>query len=279
MGNERASFLFADPPYGMGIDDWDKPLPNIAGWLRMARGWLAPDAFLLVCSQMPYALDWLLALHTPRSSYRYREHIAWVKRIAVAPGCQLTRSHESLYIYSVGKPRYVTRKGSYSDVKVPGVLVDLTTIESIRTHISDLRRKVDTGSSPPIRRKKQLESLYRGYHQIPEISDRSPQLVNFTNVWSFLPEHRAHLPGTHDTDRHVTAKPIALVERAVELCTAPDSITLDPFIGSGTTLIACERTGRACYGAEIEPRYCDIVLRRWEQATGQTAIPLERSHS
>lgn len=52
-------------------------------------------------------------------------------------------------------------------------------------------------------------------------------------------------------------------------------IIYDPFLGSGTTLIAAEQLGRTCYGLEIEPKYCDIILQRWEDATGQTAARIE----
>ena len=49
---------------------------------------------------------------------------------------------------------------------------------------------------------------------------------------------------------------------------------LDPFAGSGTTLIAAEKTGRKCYGIEIDPRYCDVIIKRWEQFTGKQATKL-----
>ncbi len=52
-------------------------------------------------------------------------------------------------------------------------------------------------------------------------------------------------------------------------------IILDPFLGSGTTLIACEQLGRICYGIEIEPKYCDVAIERWESLTGKTAELLE----
>ena len=47
---------------------------------------------------------------------------------------------------------------------------------------------------------------------------------------------------------------------------------LDLFLGSGSTLIACEKTGRKCYGMEIDPHYCDVIVKRWEQFTGGKAI-------
>ena len=49
-------------------------------------------------------------------------------------------------------------------------------------------------------------------------------------------------------------------------------VVYDPFLGSGTTMIACEKLGRRCYGMEIEPRYVDVTVRRWEQYTGREAV-------
>jgi 16S rRNA G966 N2-methylase RsmD len=54
--------------------------------------------------------------------------------------------------------------------------------------------------------------------------------------------------------------------------TARGGVVLDAFLGSGTTVIAAERTGRACYGIELEPRYVDTIVRRWQAFTGQTAV-------
>lgn len=73
------------------------------------------------------------------------------------------------------------------------------------------------------------------------------------------------------SEAHPTMKPLALVERAIENSSQPGDPVLDPFLGSGTTLIACERTGRACYGMEVAPVYCDVAVARWEQFTGERA--------
>ena len=76
---------------------------------------------------------------------------------------------------------------------------------------------------------------------------------------------------------HPVAKPLVvwswLLERG-----APneDATVFDPFMGSGTTIIACERLGRTCYGIELDPCYCDVILRRWEAETGREAVLLER---
>jgi DNA modification methylase len=66
-------------------------------------------------------------------------------------------------------------------------------------------------------------------------------------------------------------KPLELVERCLENSSQPGDLVLDLFLGSGTTLVACERTGRACLGLEIDPHYCQIAIARWEAFTGDQA--------
>lgn len=70
---------------------------------------------------------------------------------------------------------------------------------------------------------------------------------------------------------HPTQKPVALMAWCIELCGEPKTI-YDPFLGSGTTLIASEQLGRKCYGMEISPAYCDVIVNRWENLTGKKAV-------
>jgi hypothetical protein len=71
---------------------------------------------------------------------------------------------------------------------------------------------------------------------------------------------------------HPTVKPIALVADAIRDCTTRGDIVLDPFIGSGTTILAAEKVGRHGYGVEFEPRYVDAAIRRWQAFTKQEAV-------
>jgi len=73
------------------------------------------------------------------------------------------------------------------------------------------------------------------------------------------------------SEAHPTMKPLALMERAIENSSRPGDLVLDLFLGSGSTLIAAERTGRVCYGMELDPHYASIVLARWEAFSGGTA--------
>ena len=73
-------------------------------------------------------------------------------------------------------------------------------------------------------------------------------------------------------DLHPTMKPVALIERSIENATELGQLVVDPFLGSGTAIIASERTGRRCFGFDLDARYCDVIIARWEQFTGETAI-------
>ena len=79
---------------------------------------------------------------------------------------------------------------------------------------------------------------------------------------------------------HPCPKPMALWYWLMErLCFNKNEKIYDPFLGSGSTLIACEKTKRKCYGMEIDPHYCDVIVKRWEEFTGNKAERIERAES
>jgi hypothetical protein len=129
-----------------------------------------------------------------------------------------------------------------------------------------------------------MGSLYRSQHELILVFKtgrgrhrNNVQLGRFgrsrSNVW--------HYPGVNSFSRkteesnllalHPTVKPAALVADAILDCTAPGDIVLDGFLGSGSTVIAAERTGRRCYGLELDPGYVDTIIRRWQSLTGGVA--------
>lgn len=76
-------------------------------------------------------------------------------------------------------------------------------------------------------------------------------------------------------DLHPTMKPLALIERSIQNATELGHLVLDPFLGSGTAVIAAERTGRRCYGFDLDARYCDVILARWESFTGEHGVRID----
>ena len=82
------------------------------------------------------------------------------------------------------------------------------------------------------------------------------------------PAKMYRLSVTSYAKEHPTQKPVELMEWCIE---KTQGTILDPFLGSGSTLIACEKTGRKCYGMELDPKYCDVIVKRWEDFTGKKA--------
>jgi DNA modification methylase len=85
-----------------------------------------------------------------------------------------------------------------------------------------------------------------------------------TTLWSI--EHKKSETG------HGTQKPVECMQRPIENNSSPGQAVYEPFSGSGTTIIACERTGRSCHAIELNEKYVDVAVERWEQFTGQTAV-------
>jgi DNA modification methylase len=92
-----------------------------------------------------------------------------------------------------------------------------------------------------------------------------------TNVWEYAGVNTFRAGRMEDLAMHPTVKPTALVADAIRDVTRRGAVVLDPFAGSGTTIIAAEKTGRHGRGIEIDPRYCDVIVRRWQQYAGKAA--------
>lgn len=94
-----------------------------------------------------------------------------------------------------------------------------------------------------------------------------------TNVWSYRAVNDFGRPTDEGNllQMHPTVKPVAMVADAILDCSDRGDLVLDPFLGSGTTLIAAERVGRRCFGIEIDPTYVDTIVRRWQAFTGDVA--------
>ena len=113
---------------------------------------------------------------------------------------------------------------------------------------------------------------------------RGPTINNFglgeggrhrSNLWTYAGANTFRRGRTEDLADHPTVKPRKLVADALLDCSRRGGIILDPFLGSGTTLAAAEVTGRRGYGLELDPRYCDVILRRLHTLTGQMPCLLD----
>ena len=128
-----------------------------------------------------------------------------------------------------------------------------------------------------------MGSFYRSKHELVFVwkSGTAAHLNNFelgqhgrhrSNVWDY-PGINTMRPGRlEELAMHPTVKPVALVADAIKDCARRGGLVLDPFCGSGTILIAAERTGRKARALEIDPIYVDVAVRRWQACAGKSAI-------
>ena len=128
-----------------------------------------------------------------------------------------------------------------------------------------------------------LGSFYRSQHELVFVwkHGRGKHTNNFelgqhgrhrSNVWTYAGANAFSAERLADLAIHPTVKPVALVADAIRDCSRRGDLVLDSFGGSGTTLIACERTGRKARLIEIDPIYCDQTVRRWQKLTGRIAV-------
>ncbi|MBL8882375.1 MAG: site-specific DNA-methyltransferase [Hyphomicrobium sp.] len=124
-----------------------------------------------------------------------------------------------------------------------------------------------------------MGSLYRSQHEMILVfkSGTAPHINNVelgrhgryrTNVWTYAGANTFSATRDADLAMHPTVKPVALVADAILDCSRRRGIVLDAFAGSGTTLVAAERTGRRGFGIELDPAYCDTILKRVSSVAG-----------
>jgi DNA modification methylase len=232
MGRRRASAVFADPPWNVRIDGH-----------ATGNGAIHHREFAMASGEM--------------SDFEF--------------SCFLNRFQALLVRYSVGGSlHYLCVDWRHIDALIATGKQNYEELVNVAVWVKD-----NAG----------LGSFYRSQHELisvfrkgKETSRNNVQLGKFgrnrTNVW--------HYPGVQTQSRqggegnllalHPTVKPVAMVADALLDCTARGEIVLDPFLGSGTTLMAAERVGRICCGIEIDPGYVDVAIRRWQNYSGEAAI-------
>lgn len=135
-----------------------------------------------------------------------------------------------------------------------------------------------------------MGGLYRSAHEMIPVftKGKSPKTNNVelgrhgrdrTNVWTYPGANTPGSSAANALKHHPTPKPIEMVEDALLDVTKRGELVLDVFMGSGTTLLAAERSGRVAAGIELDPAYVDVCIRRWQDMTGMEAIHAETLRS
>jgi DNA modification methylase len=137
-----------------------------------------------------------------------------------------------------------------------------------------------------------MGSLYRSQHELVLVFKHgtAPHVNNVSlgrygrsrsNVWSYAGAN-SFARATDEGNLlalHPTVKPVAMIADALYDCSRRGDVVLDPFLGSGSTMIAAERTGRRCAGLELDPLYIDVAIRRWQRYTGKDAVHVATGES
>ena len=128
-----------------------------------------------------------------------------------------------------------------------------------------------------------MGSFYRSQHELVLVfkNGQAPHINNFelgqhgrhrSNVWTYAGVNSLGPDRLNELRMHPTVKPVALVADAIKDCSKRGGVILDPFVGSGTTIIAAEKTGRRAYAMELDPKYVQTAIRRWQAFTGDEAV-------
>ena len=126
--------------------------------------------------------------------------------------------------------------------------------------------------------------FYRSKHELVFVfkNGTAPHINNFelgeygryrTNVWDYPGVNTLRQGRLEELAMHPTVKPVALVADAIKDCTRRGDIVLDAFAGSGTTIMAAEKTGRVARAIELDPRYVDVAIKRWDRLEQQEGGP------
>jgi DNA modification methylase len=130
-----------------------------------------------------------------------------------------------------------------------------------------------------------MGSFYRSQHELVFVYKKGKtshrnniQLGKFgrnrSNVWNY-PSANMSKEGRKALKDHPTPKPVTMIADIIRDTTKTNEVVFDPFMGGGTTLIAAEKTNRICYGIELDPKYMDVCIRRWQALTGKQAVHAE----
>jgi DNA modification methylase len=237
MDNDKAEFIFTDPPYNVRIDG------NVSGLGRvkhrefaMASGEMSEDQFTTFLSDT-YAL---LCRHSTDGSI-----------------------HQICMDWRHMREMLAAGDANYSELK--NVCIWNKTNAGMGTFYRSKHEMVfiwKNGSAPHLNT---FELGQHGRHR--------------TNVWDYDGVNTMRAGRLDELAMHPTVKPVAMVADAIKDCSKRGSLVLDPFCGSGTILIAAEKTGRRARAIELDPRYVDVAIKRWEQYTGKIAIlaPLDET--
>ena len=308
MQGEQAVLCHADPPYGMGKEKQGVINDNLYGkkldafqmaWWNVARPHLANNASAYIWGNAEDLWRlWYAGGLKDSERLTFRNEIVWRKGSAGAGGIShigakglrlYPQETERCLFFMLGEQEMSTNADNYWDSWTPLVTYLDEQRKLAGWAIKDTKRIAGHSENSgchwfdksqwmmPTREtynawrqaaqgqafKREYDDLKREYLSLRAYFDNTHE--NMTDVWNYPRVTGKHRYG------HPTPKPTAMIGRILKTSSSPDALVYEPFLGSGTTLIAGENTDRRVYGCEISPHWCEVTIDRWQQHTGQTA--------
>ena len=309
MDGAKAALVHADPPYGMGKENEGIQNDNLYAekldafqmeWWKAARPNIEDNASAYIWGNAPDLWRlWYVGGLNASERLTMRNEIIWQQegaswgRSAMEGLRQYATNGERCLFFMLGEQGFNNNSDNYWDGWEP-----------IRAYLDGEREKM--GWDYPTVKTIAGHSPKSGMHwfdrsqwsfMTQDVYEALQQAANgkaFTRPYDSKNDGlkqefyatRAYFDNTHDNgtdiwehDRvkgderhgHATPKPVAMMERVMKSSLPKGGICIEPFMGSGSTLMGAERTGRKCYGIEIDPIYCDLIVARWEAFTGKKA--------
>lgn len=274
MRSDGAALIFTDPPYGVDYKakkfdlikndelKGDALLAFLTEAFVLASTWTHPKAAFYIWHASSTREDFAWAMKA--AGLVERQYLLWVKPSITLGHADYHWQHEPCF--------YAAKDG-----QAPVFYGDRTqgTVWHVASRAGNRLRyqlgqglTISTGDrelyvAPAAPRAKKLRRVRIQPDQVVELATE----ISAGDVWAV---------GRDAATEHPTQKPVELARRAIENSSRPGDMVLDPFLGSGSTLLAAEISGRTCRGLELAPQYVDVIVRRWQRLTGQTAKNLTR---
>lgn len=285
LPDQSVDCVLTDPPYLYLDHKLDRPFDEQTLFAEMRRA-LKPDGMIAVFGRGESLYRWCSRLG--QLGFVYKEDVIWSKRLITSPFSPLLRVHENCVIYGRGKGKIRKRRVPYLDKKqydLDGVINDVHRIRQVLTKSETLkkvshfledndgqRRKLLEGGAYVCSYDRERAGGYalatpneKGKRGRDRVIDAMAQM-EFGAVEMDLIEE---IP-PHKGSIHPTQKPVRLLERLMALITDEGDVVLDPFAGSGSTIIAALNTGRKCIAYEIDDEYFDGAKERVNRYTAQS---------
>lgn len=273
FGHERAAMVFTDPPYGVSYAARSGKFDVIKGdekrrddlYLMLSQSFRRMAAFtvdngaLYIWHASSTREDFAQAMKAV--GITERQYLIWVKPAIVLGHSDYRWQHEPCFYAANGDqapPFYGPRSESTIwHVQISRAKETQTTIGTGVVLLDGQGGELYLQARPPKHKKAREIRLARGHSLYLSGSERDG------TIWEVRRD------GAH---QHPTQKPVELARRAIENSSQPGEIVADGFLGSGTTLIGAEMTGRRCYGIELDPVYAEVIIKRWEAFAGAAAV-------